>query len=245
MKFSLFLNSRLRPDFLRNFLSSVSRTTLDKNAIEILIRYDDDDELTHALSKENFNISTKFIRGPRPDNLIYSYNQIVKKCSGKNLFVCNDDMSILTTGWDQIALEKIEKYNREECNSDEIYYCKTYCNSADRDATSGYCSFPIISKKATDVLGFFMYDAFKTLGGDSSIYRLYAGIRRVINLEEIKIDHLLHNTVSAVCSPDQVAAEYRHKYFSNPINPMTFDVSKEVKILKDYINENSKHIFFE
>jgi len=244
MKFSLFLNSRLRTNLLRNFLSSVEEMTFDKNNIEILIKYDNDDELTHAFSKENFNIETKFIRGPRPDNLCASYNQLVKKCVGENLFVCNDDISILTKNWDQIALQKIEKYNTDSCNSDGVYYCRTLCNSVDRDVTAGYCSFPIVSKKATDVLGFFMYDAFRSLGGDSSIYRVYSGVRRVLDLSEIKIDHIFHNTLSAVCSPDEVAAEYRHKYFSNPINPMTFDVSKEVKILKNYIDENSKNLFF-
>jgi len=239
MDFSLFLNSRMRPDFLKNFIASVRKTTNNKNGIEILIRYDEDDELTHALSKDNFNLDVKFIRGPRPDNLIASYNELVKQAKGSNLFVCNDDISILTYNWDIISLDKIQKYKKDKNIKDNIYYCKTYCNSADRDLSAGYCSFPIISKKATEVLGFFMYDSFKTLGGDSSIYRLYNQIQRVINIEEVKIDHILHNTVKAVCSPDLVALEYREKFFSNIIDPSTFDVSKEVKILKDYINENA------
>lgn len=245
MNFSLFLNSRSRPDFLRNFLSSVSKTTSNKNSIEILIRYDDDDELTHSVSLENFDLNVKFLRGPRPDNLIKSYNELVKKSVGENLFVCNDDISILTHGWDDIALEKIKKYKIDEGFNDGIYYCKTHCNSADRDITAGYCSFPIISKKATEILGFFMYESFKTLGGDTSIYRLYKEIERVLDLQEIKIDHILHNTVQAVCSPDQVAQEYRYKFFSNVINPLTFDISKEAAILNKYINENNGSIFFE
>jgi hypothetical protein len=245
MKFSLFLNTRNRPHLLRNFLNSVYQTTSDKNSIEIIITYDDDDELTHAISKNNFGLDIRFIRGPRPDNLIASYNRMVRVAKGENLFVCNDDISILTKSWDEIALNKINEYKEIHGFSDNIYYCKTHCNSADRDITAGYCSFPIISKKATEVLGFFMYESFKTLGGDTSIYRLYKEIERIIDLQEIKIDHILHNTVSAVCSPDKVAEEYRHKFFSNVINPLTFDVSKEAKLLIDYINENSESKFFE
>jgi hypothetical protein len=244
MKFSLFLNSRKRPWYLTNFLNSVDQNTFDKKSIEVIIRYDLDDQETEGLASKDFGIKTKFIKGPRPENLHVSLNEIAKASNGENLFVCNDDISILTKDWDQIALQKIEKYNTDTCNSDGIYYCRTLCNSVDRDVTAGYCSFPIISKKATDLLGFFMYDAFRSLGGDSSIYRVYSGAGRVLDLTDIKIDHISHNTLSAVCSPDEVAAEYRHKHFSNPINPMTFDVSKEVEILKNYINENSNNLFF-
>jgi len=244
MKFSLFLNSRARPDLLKNFLTSVNETTFDKKSIEVIIRYDSDDQETENLASKDFGIQTIFVKGPQPENLHVSLNEIARISKGENLFVCNDDIRILTKNWDQIALHKIEKYNTDICNSDGIYYCKTLCNSVDRDATAGYCSFPIISKKATDILGFFMYEAFKSLGGDSSIYRLYSSVRRVLDLTEIKIDHVSHNTLSAVCSPDKIASEYRLKYFSNPINPMTFDVSKEVKILKNYIDENTRNLFF-
>lgn len=245
MNFSLFLNSRKRPDLLKNFLQSVSDTTYDKNSIEVLVRYDNDDELTHSISKENFDINIRFISGPRPDNLTASYNQLAKQAVGKNLFVCNDDISFITKNWDQIALNKISKYLSENDISDNIYYGWTTCNSADRDTVSGYCSFPIISKKATEVAGFFMYENFTTLGADNSIYRLYKEIQRVINIKEIEIDHILHNTIEKVFSPDLVAIEYREKFFSNPINAATFDISKEVKMLNDYINENCKYKFFE
>lgn len=245
MNFSLFLNSRKRPDLLINFLESVRNTTSDKSSVEVLIRYDNDDELTHSISKNDFGFQTKFIIGPRPENLHASINNLAKLSSGKNLFVCNDDIALLTKDWDKIALDKISKYLSENDISDDIYYGWTKCNSIDRDVVSGYCSFPIISKKATDVLGFFMYEAFQSLGGDTSIYRLYKDIRRVIDLKEIEIDHILHRTIQNVNSPDAVAREYRQRFHSNPINAATFDISKESKLLKDYIYENSQSKYFE
>lgn len=245
MKFSLFLNSRKRPELLKNFLSSVHNTTSNKNDIEVIIRYDEDDDLTHAIVNNNFGLNVRFIRGPRPSNLITSYNEMVKTANGQNLFVCNDDISILTKNWDVIASEKISKYLSVNDITDQIYYCWTTCNSADRDVVSGYCSFPIISKKSTEVLGFFMYEEFKTLGADNSIYRLYKSIKRVIDIKEIEIDHILHKTIEAVISPDEVAIEYRKKFFDNPINPATFDISKEVKILNQYIYESTQSKYFE
>jgi hypothetical protein len=245
MNFSLILNSRKRTNHLINFLNSVEATTADKKSIEVVIRYDLDDPETESLSSKDFGIKTRFIKGPRPENLLTSVNEIAKISEGKNLFGCNDDLLILTKDWDQIALQKISKYLSENEIIDNIYYCKIDCDSVDKDVVAGYSSFPIISKKASDILGFYIYDVFRSLGGDYGIYRLYKDVQRVINLDEVKVSHILHNTLEKANSPDEVAAEYRQKFFNNPINASTFDISKEAKILKDYIYENSKYKFFE
>lgn len=245
MNFSLILNSRKRTNHLINFLNSVEATTADKKSIEVVIRYDLDDPETESLSSKDFGIKTRFIKGPRPENLLTSVNEIARISEGKNLFGCNDDLLILTKNWDQIALQKISKYLSENEITDDIYYGWVSCNSVDRDVVAGYSSCPIISKKACDVLGFYIYDVFKSLGGDYGIYRLYKEIKRVIDIKEIEIDHVLHNTFEKANSPDQVAIEYRQKFFNNPTNAATFDVSKEAKTLKDYIHENTKYKFFE
>lgn len=241
LDFSLFLNTRGRPKFLLNFLSSVWVNTKFKDKIEVIVNYDDDDEETHLIANYQFNLNVKFIKGPRPQSLHTSINEMSRLSIGENLFVCNDDIQIVTQDWDEIALNKIQKYKNSHNIEDDIYYCRTFCNSADRDVFKSYCSFPIISKKATEILGFFMYEEFKTLGGDSSIYKVYDQIDRVIDLTEVKIDHIFHNTIQAVVNPDKTAAEYRQKYFENYIDPHSFDVSREVQKLKNYIDANKKH----
>ena len=120
---------------------------------------------------------------------------------------------------------------------DNIYYCKTSCNSIDRDITKGYCSFPIISKEAVETLGFFMYEDFVGLGGDASIYKVYQEINRIIDITDILIDHILHRTVELVINPDTTAFEMRANTYENFIDPFSFDVTKEVKKLKEKINE--------
>lgn len=243
MKFTLFLNTRKRPALLNSFLFSVLSNTKNKKDIEILIRYDDDDEETEEFSNRAsfiYDLNLTFIKGPRPKSLIVSYNETVRRSKGENLFVCNDDIQILTKDWDEIALRKIEEYKKEKGISDDIYLCTTDCSSIDRDKRKGYCSFPIISKKATDVLGFFMYDSFVGLGGDSSIHRLYEGIDRVIDITEIKINHELHSSLEAINNPDQTASDMRKNTRLNFVDPYSFDVSKEVDFLKKYIKEHAK-----
>lgn len=241
INFSLFLNSRGRPKFLLNFLSSVWANTKFKDKIEVIVRYDDDDEETHLIANYQFNLNIKFIKGSRPENMHKSCNEMANLAAGENLFVCNDDMQILTPNWDEIALNKIQKYKKEHNIQDDIYYCKTSCNSVDRYVSKGYCSFPMISKKATEILGFFMYEEFKTIGGDVSIYRVYDQINRVIDLTEIKIDHILHNSIQAISSKDQTNTEYVKKYYENYIDPFSFDILKGVQKLKNYIDANKKY----
>ena len=46
----------------------------------------------------------------------------------------------------------------------------------------------IISRKAVDALGFFFIEDFVSLGGDSSIQRIYESVGRVVDIKEIAVD---------------------------------------------------------
>ena len=83
-----------------------------------------------------------------------------------------------------------------------------------------------------------MYEEFLGLGGDSSIYRVYAELDRVVDVSEVTFDHLMHNTLEKVYTPDQTGQEMRAKSFSQKLDPFTFDISKEVDILRKHIDNN-------
>jgi len=238
MKFSLILNSRKRSRFLYNFINSLVLNTEDKSKAEILIRIDDDDDESLKLTEQNFNFNVKFYCGKRPLNLHKTINELALNSEAENIFVCNDDIEIITKNWDSLALAKIENYKKENKIKDNIYYCKTNCNSADRDRLSGYCSFPIISKEAVKELGFFMHESFVGLGADHCIYRLYKSIDRVIDLTELNIDHVLHRNLNDVFNPDATAQEMRDNSSRNWIDPKRLDISKEIEKLKSKINES-------
>lgn len=154
MKFSLILNSRKRPQLLFNFIKSIFENAKNKDSVEILVRIDNDDIESLRLAEYKFNFNVSFFSGDRPSNLHSSINELVSISTGENIFVCNDDIEIITKNWDSLALAKIENYKKENSITDNIYYCKTLCNSADRDYSKGYCSFPIISREAVNTIGF-------------------------------------------------------------------------------------------
>ena len=235
MKFSILLNTRNRVRYLENLLYSLTTKTKNLQDIEILVNYDDDDSASHSFAENKFNLNIKFFKNPRPYSLHSTINLMAKQSKGKYLIGVNDDIEFITEGWDEIILKKIESFKTENNIKDDIIYCKTSCTSVDHDPNVPYGSCPVVSKEAVDAIGLFLYEEFLGLGGDSSIYRVYAAVDRVVDVSEVYFDHLMHNTIEKVMSPDKTASEMRQKSFSQNLNPFTFDISKEVNIIKNKI----------
>lgn len=235
MKFSILLNTRNRARYLENLLYSLTTKTKNLQDIEVLVNYDDDDTTSHDFAQNKFNLNIRFFKNPRPHSLHSTINLMAKQAKGQYLIGVNDDIEFITEGWDEIILKKVESFKIENNIKDDIIYCKTSCTSVDHDPTLPYGSCPIVSKEAIDTIGLFLYEEFRGLGGDSSIYRVYAAVHRVVDISEVWFDHLMHNTLEKVVAPDKTASEMRQKSFSQNLNPFTFDISKEVNIIKNKI----------
>lgn len=243
MNFTLFLNSRGREGQLNRFIESVEKTACVPNYIEMIITVDNDDigsvNFVKNLQLRKSLLNFKPIIGDRPKSLCASYNNMARQARGKYLFVMNDDVEIQTKNWDKIAWDKIEEFKKKNNFQDDIIYGMTSDTSIDKPAGKTYASFPIISKKAVDVLGFFMYEEFVGLGGDSSIIKIYEQVNRIVDMQEIVVDHVYHNTIFKVMAPDQTAHEMRANSHQNNIDPFAFDVSKDVANLQHYINNTN------
>jgi hypothetical protein len=239
MNFSLILNTRRRTKILDSFFRSFVEKTKDLNQIELLVRVDNDDHETKGyLGCDNIhrdfpNFQAYF--GDRPKSLNGSLSELALKAKGRFVFLLNDDVEMLTPNWDVRALKAFEDFKAERSIKDDILYGYTHDTSADKTGGAGYASFPIISSQAIQSLGFIMYPAFVGLGGDSSIYRVYKEIDRVVDTK-VGLDHVLHNTVHKVVNPDQTAAEMRANTAANPVDPFTYDISNDVAILRLIIN---------
>lgn len=238
MNFTIFLNTRGRVEQFKRCLEIAESKTKDKNLVEFIVKADTDDlETVNFLksleTRNTFNFKT--IISERPESLCSSFNVMAKMATGKYLFVLTDDAEIMTQDWDEIALNKIKAYQKGNAITDDIIYGMTSDTSIDKPKGQAYASFPIISKKAVDVLGIFMYDSFHGFGGDSSIIRVYAGVKRIVDLTEIQLDHVYNNNIFRIMAPDLTGSETRARTQNNPVNPFEFDVSKEVTKLKEFI----------
>lgn len=234
MNFSILLNTRKRTRYLENLLFSL-RKTKKPEEIEVLINYDNDDEETHEFAQNIFDLNVRFFRNPRPHSLHSTINLMARASKGKYLIGVNDDIEFMTQDWDDVMINKIQNFKDSRNIKDDIIYCKTSCTSVDHDPNLPYGSCPVVSKEAIDAIGFFLYEEFFGLGGDSSIYRVYAAVDRVVDVSDVWFDHLMHNTIEKVLNADQTAFEMRRKSFAQNLNPFTFDILKEVAMLKNKI----------
>lgn len=236
--FSIILNSRGRAKLLKNLFNSIKEWSANLDRIEVLVNLDDDDAESISVSQEKEQIlpNIRYFIGPRPENLHVSINRLAEKSNGQYIFVTNDDVGIQTAHWDTIILDRVKEYRARNSIRDEILLISVSDNSIDKPQGKNYPSFPIISKKAVEVASVFMYEAFRGLGGDSSIIRLYEAINRVLYIPEVKLNHFYHSNIYNIVNCDKTAAEMRAKSaLGGSLDPFTYDVSKELEKLRKYI----------
>ena len=214
MKFSLFLNTRQRPPLLENLLRSIDRTFSYTNDIEILLGIDDDDtETKNFLAHLDFflndiNLCSKidYYSAERPTNLHTKMNALAAQTCGDILFVLNDDVEFLSMNWDIVTVGQLENIKNIK---DNIYYLAVEDTSIDKTTGKNYASFPMLTREAYNALGYFMSEKFVGLGGDVHLWRIFNSVNRVINNYEVILDHVRHNALEKVISPDIVALKMR------------------------------------
>lgn len=227
--FSIILNTRRRPELLDSLFKSIVANTSDIKSIEILLSCDNDDIETHNYLVTSGKLppeitligKAEFI--DRERNLHKRLNRLANSADGKYIFVLNDDTEILTSNWDKIALKELEQQG-------DIIYGRTHDNSCDKEKAAQYASFPIISKKAVDKLGYFMSEQLVGLGGDVHIWRVYSALNKIVDIP-IDIRHTLHETIDKVINTDNVALEMRANTYAHRVDCWTMDISKDVEKL--------------
>ena len=98
--------------FLKRFLNSIEKNTLEKNEIEVLIKLDDDKDYTSFINepKKNYSFSIKYLISPRLEgqpSLWFAVEQLYLLSNTDSYFVqiLSDEPYIDTTNWDQNLLK--------------------------------------------------------------------------------------------------------------------------------------------
>ena len=240
MNFSLFLNTRHRVGLLSDLLQSIEKTADEPGAIEILLGVDKDDyetanfieHLGMVVSDLDLRDNISFYSDNRPTNLHVKMNFLASQANGDNLFVLNDDVQFVTPGWDTLILDTLKNEGRE---ADNIYYVGVTDTSVDKDNRENYASFPVLTREAYDALGYFMSEKFVGLGADVHLWRIFHAIDRCIFAPAVTLDHVRHNTLDKVMSPDVGAQQMRENTWANPVDSWSVDISKEVEKINEKI----------
>jgi hypothetical protein len=241
MNFSIILASRERVHLLDSLLNSIVKTTADKNNCEVIVIIDSDDRVTRRFMERFQNTCpfARFVVRERAHNLNDDYlNWGWRNFStGDNIIVVNDDTVFKTPNWDHIIMANLSRYLADK--PDGVAYGWIEDGLPDRAAGVHYCCFPLITKKAAEVLGFVMPPQFPGWGADIGVFRIYQAINRICDLSAVTLDHVsYHNGKRA---RDHISHEVERKS-NETIHPMLgFDVSTYVDRLTKYIGGDKNY----
>ena len=183
-KISILTPSRSRPYRLLSFVESVYENCSHPENIEFLNYIDDDDPDIELYKKEEKKIANNypfFFKNfyEKPISVSKSWNILASHCLGEILIMGNDDVIYKTKGWDKILLNEVNKFN------DEIYLI--WFNDGVKKHT--HASFPIISRKWYQTLGYFTPGCFNFGYNDTWLFEISLYLKRAFYIGTVMIEH--------------------------------------------------------
>jgi len=240
MNFSIILASRERVHLLDSLLNSIVNTTGDRSNCEVICVVDTDDRVTKRFL-DRFKVTCSFARfivRDRAPNLNDDYlNWAWRNFStGKYIIIVNDDVVFKTQNWDQIIMAQMSMYLANK--PDGVAYGWIEEGLKDRVAGMKYCCFPLVTRKAADVLGFVMPPEFPGWGADIALYRIYSATGRIFEIPGVSLDHISYHNGSR--NRDHISHSVEQKSVGT-INPLTtFNPAPYIdKLLKYMGGDNS------
>lgn len=143
---SAMIPSRGRPERLEKALWSLLTTSKDVDCIEILVAADDDDPATIDVGKPYGKVVTS-PRGNGYADMHLRINAMAKDATGDWLMLLNDDVEMVTQGWDErllntaayppwFGVDDVCHFSLEVEGGDPLDY-----------------GFPVVRRKAVEILG--------------------------------------------------------------------------------------------
>lgn len=188
--FSIILASRNRPQYLKATIKNIALTANSKENYEIILIIDEDDTETFIVAEEleqpNIVIQTR----SRGNNFVEHYiNWAYQFCRGKYILPLGDDVLFKSTDWDIKSYKRLEMYLVDKPDGIVLGITKDGISIHETQGPEWglpcACSFPIISRKGIEALGFILDPHFYDESADLNILLTYNKIGRLIDLRDI------------------------------------------------------------
>jgi len=166
---SFMTPTRERPDGFTQFVDSIAETTTDE--VEVLAGIDRDDPARDRYPERPFVTYHEVER--MPTSHLHEY--LAARCRGDVLVMGADDVVIRTKAWDDILRRRIPQ--------DHIYVAWPW------DGICGMCTFPMVSRRWYEIVGYFTPIEVQHNFCDSWIGEIGRLIDRVIPLPEVYFEH--------------------------------------------------------
>jgi glycosyl transferase/beta-hydroxylase protein BlmF len=181
---------------LERFIKSVASTATESARIEILIYVDEDDpeKFNYLVSHKNLTADPAVSRLLNIDLLVDEplttpliNNILADRAQGDILMIANDDQVYVDKNWDVRIDEEAAKF------PDDIY-CMWFNEGRYREKI---CTFPILSRKWVDTLGYIEPFLFEHFNCDLWTWQIGQMIDRLHYIPDILVEHLHPDTGKA------------------------------------------------
>ena len=184
--YSLICPSRSRAERAVEFAESALRTASQPGRLEIMFYLDNDDpelnsyypSLNSIENRFSDNVRIQIIEGPAV-GVPQATNLLAKKSRSDVIMYCSDDQVYISADWDLRLDQEVAKY------ADNIY-CMWFNDGWE---SKNFCTFPIVSRKWFETLGYFFFPFFEHFFTDTWIWMLAKSVDRAIYIPEILVEH--------------------------------------------------------
>lgn len=192
MDFSIMIPVRNNIEGLKTTLGAFQLFTAKPELLEILLIVDDNDKDASDYFEliGNYKLKIQIHLTKPSDNFCNDYyNAHLKHCRGKNIMAFNDDCYVQTNKWDDIVRQKIS----ENPQFKGVYFVDVWDSTRYGQDAEGknfeFARFPIISRKAVDIAGFFFFPQVRNWPADRVIWGLYQNVECIIKCHDVKLQH--------------------------------------------------------
>ena len=182
---ALICPTRGRPNRLKKFIDSALNTATYPERVEISLYIDEDDQYINDYK----NVINNLIRRFDESLIISTYgpsigvpqsaNLLFKQSSADTFMISNDDQIFVDQAWDTRLDDEIKNY------PDDIF-CIWF---NDRWESENLCTFPIISRKWVETLGYLQFPFFEHYFVDAWIWMLAKSIDRDHYIKDVIVEH--------------------------------------------------------
>ena len=192
MNISILCPTRQRPIQFQMMMDSLFEHTINKQDIEIHVTIDNDDNVAmeafekvqNKYPKENIILH----RRKRGNSLVSHYfNWMCQFAKGKYILLINDDCLFRTYAWDFGVYNRLEEFLKDKPDGIVLGTIRDNLIYEENRQIEPYLIgiFPLLSKKAYEVMGYFLDPHYFSSTSDWDICRLYGSIGRQVDLRNI------------------------------------------------------------
>ena len=180
--FSLIVPTRGRPEKLRTFLDSITRTARHPDRIEVVLVMDEDDAASHAVEQPRLKLVRTIGAAGRTMGELNRAGYAA--ASGDFIMLLNDDVIVRTRGWDAIAAKQFRRFPDP--------FVLVHVN--DLLISHHLCVFPLVSRAFCELDGGICPPDYRRYRIDDHIedpFNMLAhlGVRRTVYLPDVIFEH--------------------------------------------------------